>query len=387
MTKHINHHSRWRIWGFILLQIGIVILAMAVGFFGHHLYLNIAGEFSLLREAQQVVVENAIIEIPDERTMEYGMIRGMLKTFNDPYTYFVEPASHEVQTNQLTGSYGGIGLRLEQDSQMNWRVYPLPDSPAQKAGIQNGDILLQVGDLQVNTNVDEVTIIASLRGRVGRVVSVTLLREGQSLTYTIERQTLTLPSVTYNLLVQDQHIGLLQVNRIAETTADEIQTGIEDLSNKGADVFILDLRNNGGGLVEEGIEVVRLFVREGEIIRRQFKDQEIEIFEIENPSTYPKLPIAVLINGNTASAAEIISGALKDHDRAPLIGQNTFGKTAIQYVFDLQDGSSVHVTSGRWWIPGVVFPLEPDIPVSEGTPDSEIYLIAKDALKEITNNP
>jgi carboxyl-terminal processing protease len=113
------------------------------------------------------------------------------------------------------------------------------------------------------------------------------------------------------------------------------------------------------------VDIARLFLAEGEVMRRQFRDEDVKIFEVKTPGKFIEIPLAVLVNNNTASAAEIVAGALVNHDRADLIGLPTYGKTTVQYIFDLQDGSSVHVTSGRWWIPGVDFPLQPDHPLAQ----------------------
>jgi carboxyl-terminal processing protease len=364
MENQTSFESK-RKWIFIALQIVIVILAIAVGYFGHRILIQYQGEFGLVRQARDIVLENTILAIPEEPGLEYGMIRGMLETLNDPHTIFVEPAAHEVQSDQLTGSYGGIGIRLERDTQMQWRIYPLPNSPALEAGIQDADLLLQVGGLVITSETDDVALLAAIRGPVGEKVNLTVQRKGETLTFTIERQSVPLPSVTWNLLPEAPDIGLVQVNRIADTTADEIQAGIEDLQAQGAKALILDLRDNGGGLVEAGVDIARLFLADGEIIHQQFKNEEVKVFEVEEPGPYSEIPLVVLVNGNTASSAEIVTGALKAHQRAVLIGTPTYGKTTIQYVFDLEDGSSVHVTSGHWWIPGISFPLTPDRTISE----------------------
>lgn len=365
----------------IVLQIVIVILSVAVGYFGHQFILQYRGEFGLLREARDIFMDNSIIEVPDDQALEYGMIRGMLATLNDPYTYFVEPAAHEIQSDQLTGTFGGIGVQIERDTELNWRVFPLPDSPALAAGIQDGDLLLSVEDLPVTSTMDEVTLTAAIRGPEGEDITISIERQGEILVFTIERQSIPLPSVTWHLLPDASEIGLVQINRIAGTTAEEIQNGIADLRVQGAQSFILDLRDNGGGLVEAGVDIARLFLAEGDIIHRQFKDQKVVSFSVTEPGTFLDIPLVVLVNSNTASSAEIVAGALRSHQRAIFIGSPTFGKTTIQYVFELQDGSSVHVTSGNWWVPDQTIPFEPDYVVSDDPTGTEIILKAISVLQ------
>jgi carboxyl-terminal processing protease len=351
---------------FILSQILIVILAIAVGYLGRNLILRTQDDLALLHQAQEIVIDNALVDTsPSDTEMEYGMIQGMLTSFGDPYTVFVPPAAHEVETNSLAGSFGGVGMRLERDSESNWRVYPLPDSPALAAGIQNGDILTGVDDLLISPETNEVDLLAAVRGPVGESVTLTLQRNETEITVDVKRESVPIPSVVWNLVPEAPEVGLIHVYLIAETTADEIANGIADLQEQGAAGFILDLRNNGGGLVNAGVDIARLFLSEGDVLHEHFKGERETVFEVKQPGPFTDLPLVVLVNGNTASSAEIVAGALAAQDCAPLIGAPTFGKTTVQYIFDLQDGSSIHVTSGRWWIPGESFPLQPDVTVGD----------------------
>ena len=370
---------------FITIQIIIVMISAALGFLISEVRGQSNEELNLLQQAREIVINNTILELPPERAMEYGMIRGFLETLKDPYSIFVEPAANEIQSNELTGNYGGVGVRLEQDTQMIWRLYPMPGSPAIEAGITDGDLLVSVEDKMITPSMDEVTLIAALRGPVGEKVKITIQRDGEILDFRIRRESISLPSVSYNLIPEETRIGMIKINRISDTTKDEIKTGIQDLSENGAQGFILDLRNNGGGLVDSGVEIARLFLEDGEIMRRQFKGQEVEISKVEKPGPFTQYPMVVFVNGNTASAAEIVAGAINKTNRAALIGQSTFGKTTIQYIFDLEDGSSVHITSGRWWITGQAFPLEPDL-VLAGDATNDFYLQAAiEVLKEKFN--
>lgn len=367
---------------YLILQVVIVILSIAVGYFGHRFILQYEGDLGLLIQARDIVLDNTILDLPEDPALEYGMIRGMLQSLDDPYTYFVEPAEHEVESDQLTGNFGGVGVRLERDTESNWRLYPLPDSPALAAGIKDSDRLTAVDDLAITSATDETTLMAAIRGQEGDKVKLTVLRKGEELTFTIKRQSVPLPSVSWNLLPEAPYIGMLQVNRIADSTAGEIQEGIEDLTAQGAGGFILDLRDNGGGLVDAAVDIARLFLEDGVILHQQFKDQDEEIFSVEEPGPYTDIFLVLLINSNTASSAEIVAGALKAQQRAVVIGAPTHGKTTIQYIFDLQDGSSVHVTSGEWWIPGVSFPLQPDELISD---DPEGVKSIQKAIEVLSN--
>lgn len=375
-------NKRWTTWSLIGIQLLIVILAMAVGFYGNIYYQQRQGELSLLRQAKEILIKHAIQEVPSAQDLEYGMIQGMLATMNDPYTLFVPPAQHEILSNELTGEYGGIGAQLERDTQSNWRLYPIPGSSADQAGIEDGDLLLKVDDLEISPQTDDVMLLAALRGPVGEPVTLLILRSEKRLDFTIKRESIELPSVSYHLLPEDERIGFIRLNRIAESSPVELDQAILALKEQGASALILDLRDNGGGLVEAGVDIARLFLPEGEIIKRQYKDEDIQNFSVKKPGTHANIPLVLLINQNTASSAEIVAGALKNHGRATLIGQPTYGKTQIQFIFDLQDGSSVHITSGQWWIPGLSFPLSPDIEVSDPTNEAEILQLALKSLAD-----
>ncbi|MBG0783572.1 MAG: PDZ domain-containing protein [Anaerolineaceae bacterium] len=363
-----------------LFQFLLIILSIGIGAFGYRLVSRYRGDLALLQEARAIVENNTILDIPEDTALEYGMIRGMLAELNDPYTYFVEPAAHEVESNDLSGSFGGIGARLERDTDLNWRLYPLPDSPSLAAGLMDGDIIVAIDDLTITTETDDITLLAAVRGPVGDPLNITVQRGEETLTVTLHREAIAIPSVTWNVLPEAATVGILHVYRIAETTADEVQSGITDLQGQGAKAFILDLRNNGGGLVDSAVDIARLFLSEGDVLHEQFKGESENVYQVKSPGAFTDLPLVVLVNEYTASSAEILAGALSAQGRALLIGAPTYGKTTIQYIFDLQDGSSVHVTSGRWWIPGVDFPLQPDIPVTD---DPNGTVIIQTAIEQL----
>jgi carboxyl-terminal processing protease len=175
---------------------------------------------------------------------------------------------------------------------------------------------------------------------------------------------------------------------IAASTPGEVEKAVNDLWQRQAQAYVLDLRNNFGGLLSAGVDIARLFLMEGVVMEHRYRDQDVEVFQVERPGPFVDLPLAVLVNENTASAAEIIAGALQVHQRAQIIGTPTYGKDTIQLVFELKDGSSLHVTSAQWWIPGLNPPigesgLQPDIIVAQA-PDPDqpdaVVKAAADAL-------
>ena len=169
---------------------------------------------------------------------------------------------------------------------------------------------------------------------------------------------MALPSTTWNLAPQDLRIGIIRVSVISATSADEVSKAAADLKQRGATYFILDLRNNGGGLLDGGIDVARSFLKSGMVIRQQYRGEAVRDYSVDKPGPLAELPLVVWVNQNTASAAEIIAGALQAQKRAQLVGTQTYGKDSIQLVFNLQDGSSLYVTAAHWWIPGFENGLE-----------------------------
>jgi carboxyl-terminal processing protease len=335
-------------------------LAFSAGFVTHDFIDSRSGEFLLLRESLEILETHALDPLPEQKELEYGMIQGMLQAYGDPFTIFVPPPQHELQTNQLNGTFGGIGAKIERGEEGSFLLYPFLDGPAMKAGVLNGDQLVAVDDLFVSPETTMESVEAAIRGPVGKRVKIVIARlpEGQEHSFSVKREEIAIPSVIWHPVVGAPEAGLLQVTIIAQTTPDEILRAVEALQGMGVRYFILDLRGNGGGLLDAGIDIARLFLHEGIVIEQQYRGEEAEKFSATRPGPLEDIPLAVLVDRNTASAAEIVAGALQANDRAILVGEPTYGKDTVQLVFQLQDGSSLHVTSAHWWFPGLEFPTE-----------------------------
>ena len=345
---------------FLTLAFGICLtLGFAAGYLTRDRWLQPREDFQIFNQAYDILRNQGLKPVPSPPAIEYGMIRGMLQAYADPYTIFVEPAQHELESDALQGSFGGIGVRLNRDAQGNVILYPYPGSPASSAGILEGDHLVSVDDLTITGDVSLETIQASLRGPVGRYVRVAVMRPPDTTTwqFSIRRAEIPLPSVAWHVDADSPKLGIIEINIIAASTAGEVRRAIDDLKTRQVSALVIDLRNNFGGLLTAGVDIARLFLKDGEIIQHQFRDREVEVYRVEHPGPYIDIPLAILVNENTASAAEIIAGALKVHGRAQIVGTPTYGKDTIQLVFDLQDKSSLHITAAHWWVPG----LEPAI--------------------------
>lgn len=358
-------------------------LAFASGYFVRAQFYPSLQTYPVWNEARQILRANSLYDPPPDPALEYGMIRGMVAVYDDPYTRFSEPAQTELESDQLEGQYGGIGATLERGPAGEIFIFPFEDGPAAEAGIQPGDQLLGVDELDITpeTPLDEAG--AALRGPEGDSVTIVILRPGEATrqTVTIQRTLIPLPTVTWRLALADPRLGIIKVNLIAASTTAEIEKAAADLADQGAEFYALDLRGNGGGLVDAGVEIARLFLHEGDILEERYRDAAPQIYAVRQAGTLSELPLVVLVDSNTASAAEIIAGALQAQQRAALIGQATFGKDVLQLAFELSDGSSLHVTAAEWSIPGLATDigaggLQPDIRVEPAEDGHDTTVLA-----------
>jgi carboxyl-terminal processing protease len=325
-------------------------------------------DFALVDEALGLLKAHYLRTLPDSLVQQRGMIRGLLESLHDPYTRFVEPSGHELETDTLAGEYGGIGAGLIVDSEGAVRLIPTPDGPAARAGVIENDILLAVDGVGTKEFPGLGDITAAIRGPAGTRVTLTLgprTAGGDSLEISVVREVIDLPSATGYLLPEDETIGVVAVSVFSEKTSQEILDVSKDLAARGATALVLDLRGNGGGLLDSAVSVSRLFMDKGLIVVENRNDTSERSYSVETPGELAKEPLVVLVDGGTASAAEVVAAALQQNERAPLIGEATFGKGSVQVILPLSDGSSLHVTTAQWYTPngqtldGVG--LEPDV--------------------------
>jgi carboxyl-terminal processing protease len=324
----------------------------------------------------KLVEKDFIGILPSPQARVYGAIRGSLTALNDPYTVFVEPQSHQREKEDLRGSFGGIGVTMRRNAQGDLVLTPLPDSPALKAGVEDDDVLILVDSKPITPTMSFDDVAAVVRGQVGTKVKITVQRAGQSepILFTITRQVIETPSVSSRILQDSPQIGYLAIDRFTERTGDEVQRALKDLKQKGARQIIFDLRDNGGGLLDAAVDVASQFVSDGVVLYEKQKGQDERTFRVKPGGLATDMPIVVLVNHATASASEIVAGALRDRDRAILIGEQTYGKGSVQHIYDLNDGSSLHVTAAEWFTPNrhqlTGNGLKPDIVVPRSSDES-----------------
>ncbi len=317
------------------------------------------------------------------RDQAYAALRKELEKLNDPYTRFMNPKQYEALTNQTSGELSGIGIRLEVPEQTKALtvVEPIENSPALKAGLKSGDRIMSInGKLTKGMTVENASNL--IRGDVGTKVSLEIRRDqGQPFVVSITRARIELATVRYSLKQEGKsNIGYIRLNEFSSHAADQMRRAIKDLQTQKADGFVLDLRGNPGGLLQSSIEISRMWMGEGAIVRtvdRRGKNEEVSA----NQTALTKLPLVVLVDGNSASSSEILTGALKDNGRATVVGSQTFGKALVQSVHNLADGSGLAVTIAHYYTPKGT-----DISHKGITPDVKIDLTEADK-QTLSSNP
>jgi carboxyl-terminal processing protease len=343
--------------------------------------------------------EKAVKQPLNDREQTYTAIQGMLANLDDPFTRLLKPEQYRSLQVNTSGELTGVGLQIAIDPQTNTLtvVAPIAGSPADKAGIQPLDRILKIdGTPTSELSLDEAA--TRMRGRIGTPVTLTLGREGRDAPEEIElvRDRIALNPVYAELQSPENlSVGYIRLSQFSANATEEVARAIDRLEKQGAAAYILDLRNNPGGLLQAGIEIARLWLDSGTIVYTVNRQGILGSFEASGEALTGD-PLIVLVNKGTASASEILAGALQDNGRAQLVGENTFGKGLIQSLFDLSDGSGLAVTVAKYETPnhkdinklGIapdrVVPLEPIARDRIGTGADLQYQAALQLLKEKT---
>ncbi|MBI1277017.1 MAG: PDZ domain-containing protein [Anaerolineaceae bacterium] len=310
-------------------------------------------QYPLLGEVQTLINDHYLRDQPDIKQREYGAIRGMIATLNDKYTFFVDPPVAASESDVLAGTYGGVGLQLERSEAGKLVVYPYKDSPALQKGIEDGDELIAVNDTPVDLTFQPDVLDQMLRGEVkdNNGVKLSVIKpDGKKLTVFIPFAVINVPSVNWRVLVDAPQIGYVQITLFTSRTPQELKDALTDLLAHDVKALILDLRNNSGGLLKESVDVASQFLDGGIIVYEKTNNVESELNAVSG-GLATQIPLVVLVNHGTASAAELVSGAIRDRGRGILIGQVTYGKGTVQQIFRLSDNSSLHITAAEWLTP------------------------------------
>ncbi|MGF1505996.1 MAG: S41 family peptidase [Anaerolineae bacterium] len=308
--------------------------------------------YALLQEAEQLLDAHYLRDLPATEDRIHGAVGGMVSAVEDPYTVFVEPRNAEVDEGNLAGRFGGIGAVITLDETGQFvitRVYP--DNPAAEAGVRSGDILRAVDGQSIESLGAEMNaVLAAIRGDVGDPLTLTVERDGEIRDYEMVRVEVLVPAVFWEM-TDNPSVGYIHITRFTDRSPDEVVEAIADLIAQCAQALVIDLRGNGGGLVDAAVGILDEFVTGGVVLIEERKGMQPEEFTVSRRGTALELPLVVLVNGGTASSSEIVARALRDRGRAVLVGQQTFGKGSVQLIFELSDGSSLHVTNAEWLTP------------------------------------
>lgn len=308
--------------------------------------------YPLLDEVQNLLDTIYLREQPSYRERQYAAIRGMLSSLGDPNTFFIDPPVAASEAQVLAGTYGGIGVQLKRIESGEYALFPFPDGPAAKAGVVNGALLLAINGTPIDLSEGIDSIDQKLRGEVkeGNGVEIHIEQEGATKTIFIEFDVINIPSILSRVLAENEQIGYIQILRFTNRTPDELVSAAESLLQSGVQAFIVDLRDNSGGLLQESVMVADEFL-DGGVIVYDVRQTGERIYEATPGGKLTDLPLVVLVNARSASASELVAGALQEQNRAILIGQKTYGKGTVQQIIPLSDGSSVHITSAEWLTP------------------------------------
>ena len=329
---------------------------------------DIYKKIDLFGEVLEKINEEYVEDINQSESMD-SAINGLLQSL-DPYSAYLSPENFEEMQTETSGEFGGLGIEVSMEAGVVKVITPLDDTPASRAGLKAGDYIVKINDTQVQgkTLTEAVEI---MRGPVGSDIELTVRRRGvkKALTFTLTREIIEIQSVKSDLL--DKNIGYLRLTSFNENSAQQIKKRINDLNNeKKLKGFILDLRNNPGGLLSQAIKITDYFLDNGEIVSTKSRkaSENRKWFAREGDLTDGS-PLIVLINYGSASASEIVAGALKDHKRAIILGENSYGKGSVQSIIPLRNEGAIRLTIAKYYLPSGTSISEvgvtPDIEINE----------------------
>jgi carboxyl-terminal processing protease len=354
-------------------------------------------EFAAFCEAYERI-QDQYVDDPDEADLVEGAIEGMFQGLGDPFSGYMSPDDYARAQEDLSGQFSGIGAEMGvknledpedleacaafSDACVLVVVAPLQDSPAERAGLQPGDIVTAVdGESVSGMSLDDA--IQRVRGEAGTEVTLTIRRgDGEPFDLTITRAQIQMREVTSEVIA-DGRVGYVALHGFSRAAADQLHTAIGELLDAGVDGIVFDLRNNPGGYIEIANQVASEFIGDGTVFIQESSGDEVKEWTAtdEGLATSPELPVVVLVNGGSASASEIVAAALKERERATIVGQPTYGKNTVQVWTELENGGGVRITVSRWFTPdhNSVAPdgVQPDevVEIPDGTPpEQDLFL-------------
>ena len=304
---------------------------------------------SELKNFRRIIDKYYLGEVDDEKLKE-GAIKGYIEGLNDPYTEYISKEDMKDYLEDTMGNFVGIGIYMVKDTKTDkiMVLSPIKNSPAEKAGVQPGDYIIKVNDITYTA--EQMTEASNkIKGEEGSTVKLELLRGNETITYEIKRENIKVNPVEAKVL--QNNIGYIEFSSFDEDTAEDFKKKYEELNKQGIKSLIIDLRNNGGGIVTEALEIADYFTPKDSILLYEVDKNNKEEIEKSKNDAIINMPVIILTNENTASSSEILAGALKDLEKAKIVGTKTYGKGVIQEVLSLPDGSGIKITSEEYLTP------------------------------------
>tara|TARA_A100001011_G_C14260189_1_gene822019 strand:+ start:407 stop:1546 length:1140 start_codon:yes stop_codon:yes gene_type:complete len=336
--------------------------------FSHAAEVNIYKKIDLFGEVLEKINQEYVDEVNQSESMD-AAINGLLQSL-DPYSAYMSPEIFNEMQTETSGEFGGLGIEVSMESGVVKVISPIDDTPAANAGIKAGDYIVKIEDIQVQGKTLSEAVDL-MRGPVGSSIELTIRRRGEkkALKFNIIREIIEIQSVKTDLL--EDNIGYIRLTSFNENSSEQIQKKIKELeNNKNVNSYILDLRNNPGGLLTQAIKISDFFLDNGEIVstKSRKKSENRKWFAKKGDLTNGK-KLIILINYGSASASEIVAGALKDHKRAILIGENSYGKGSVQSIIPLKNDGAIRLTVAKYYLPSgksiSEVGVSPDITVNE----------------------
>ncbi|HSW56837.1 MAG TPA: S41 family peptidase [Dehalococcoidales bacterium] len=370
-----------KIWLLVMVSILVLSLVFSAGcLFTLNATQKTGLNVTLLNQAWNIIQTNYVTPAAaDDATLNRGAIRGMVQSINDPYSYYLNPDEYRMTQENFRSSFGGIGATISMnDKKQPVIVQTIKGSPAEKAGLKGEDAILAVDNFSTEgLSVEQV--VSRVRGQIGTAVILTILRKDATTPEDISIVRAEINPITVSSRMID-NVAYIQITNFYERTGDEFQNALNSLDLKNSRGIIIDLRNNLGGFVSSMVDVASHFIKEGPIITLRDNQGRKDTKSVDRRGTLIELPVVVLVNQYSASASEVLSGAFQDYGRATIAGVKTLGKGSYDQFFQLEDGSAIYLTVGRW-----LTPKEREIEGQGITPDYILTETGEDTINWAVN--
>ena len=358
----MEEKKRYKIYRMVMLIILVAFITFiitSIGFFIKGNSLNKYLAFMTSDESQDIsttldtyraVIDKYYLGDVDEESLKEGAIQGYIEGLGDPYTEYISKEDMEDYMQDTMGNFVGIGIYMVQDTETNQIMVlaPIKGSPAEKAGIRPGDYIVSVNG-ETCTAADMTAIATKIKGEEGSTVKLQILRGEETLDFEITRENVIVNPVEGEVL--ENNIGYIEFSSFDENTAEDFKAKFEELQSKGITSLIIDLRNNGGGIVDEALQIAGYIADKDSVLLYEVDKENNEKVEKNQTNPIINMPVIILTNENTASSSEILAGALKDLGKAKIVGTTTYGKGVIQQILTLPDGSGLKITTEKYLTP------------------------------------